>query len=137
MSEKVEKSLEKSPEVVAKATRRRFTAEYKESILDAADQASSPGEIGALLRREGLYSSHLRIWRQQRANGGLGGRKRGRPGRGKQDARDLELESLQRANDELTEKLRQAELIIEVQKKISEMINLRRTGGTDSRLPKR
>lgn len=137
MSEKVEKSLEKSPEVVAKATRRRFTAEYKESILDAADQANGPGEIGALLRREGLYSSHLRIWRQQRANGVLGGRKRGRPGRGKKAARDLELESLQRANDELTEKLRQAELIIEVQKKISEMINLRRTERTDSMPPKR
>lgn len=137
MSEKVEKSLEKSPEVVAKATRRRFTAEYKESILDAAGQASSPGEIGALLRREGLYSSHLRIWRQRLANGVLGGRKRGRPGRGKNDARDLELESLQRGNDELTEKLRQAELIIEVQKKISEMINLRRTERTDSMPPKR
>lgn len=137
MSEKVEKSLEKSAEVVAKATRRRFTAEYKESILDAADRASSPGEVGALLRREGLYSSHLRIWRQQRASGVLGGRKRGRPGRGKKDARDLELESLQRANEALTEKLRQAELIIEVQKKISEMINLRRTGGTDSTPQKR
>lgn len=137
MLEKAEKNLEKSPEVVAKATRRQFSAAYKESILDAADRASSPGEIGALLRREGLYSSHLRLWRQQRANGVLGGRKRGRPGLGKKDARDVELEALQRVNDDLNEKLRQAELIIEVQKKISEMINLRRSDRTDSTLPKR
>ena len=61
MSEKVEKSVEQSPEVVAKATRRRLTAEYKESILDAADKSSSSGEIGALLRRQRLYTSHLRI----------------------------------------------------------------------------
>lgn len=137
MLEKAEKNLEKSPEVVAKATRRQFSAAYKESILDAADRASSPGEIGALLRREGLYSSHLRFWRRQRAKGVLGGRKRGRPGLGKKDARDVELEALQRVNDDLTEKLRQAELIIEVQKKISEMINLRRSDRTDSTLPKR
>ncbi len=137
MTEKVEKSVEKSPEVAAKASRRRFKAEYKESILDAADRANSPGEIGALLRREGLYSSHLRLWRQQRAKGDLSGGKRGRPGRGKKDARDLKLESLQRTNEMLTEKLRQAELIIEVQKKISEMIKLSRTGDTDSTPPKR
>lgn len=137
MLEKAEKNLEKSPEVVAKATRRQFSAAYKASILDAADRASSPGEIGALLRREGLYSSYLRFWRRQRANGVLGGRKRGRPGLGKKDARDVELEALQRVNDDLNEKLRQAELIIEVQKKISEMINLRRSDRTDSTLPKR
>lgn len=137
MLEKAEKNLGKSPEVVAKATRRRFTAAYKESILDAAERASKPGEIGALLRREGLYSSHLRLWRQQRANGVLSGRKRGRPVLGKKDARDLEFEALQRVNDDLTEKLRQAELIIEVQKKISEMINLRRIDRTDSTQPKR
>ena len=70
-----------------------------------------------MLRREGLYSSHLRIWRQQRVKGDLSGGKRGRPRRGKKDARDLKLESLQRTNEMLTEKLRQAELIIEVQKK--------------------
>lgn len=137
MLEKAEKNLEKSPEVVAKATRRQFSAAYKASILDAADRASSPGEIGALLRREGLYSSYLRFWRRQRANGVLGGSKRGRPGLGKKDARDVELEALQRVNDDLNEKLRQAELIIEVQKKISEMINLRRSDRTDSTLPKR
>ncbi len=137
MLEKADKNLGKSPVVVAKATRRRFTAAYKESILDAAERASKPGEIGALLRREGLYSSHLRLWRQQRANGVLSGRKRGRPVLGKKDARDLEFEALQRVNDDLTEKLRQAELIIEVQKKISEMINLRRIDRTDSTQPKR
>lgn len=137
MLEKAEKNLGKSPEVVAKATRRRFTAAYKESILDAAERANKPGEIGALLRREGLYSSHLRLWRQQRANGVLSGRKRGRPALGKKDARDLEFEALQRVNDDLTKKLWQAELIIEVQKKISEMINLRRIGRTDSTPPKR
>jgi transposase len=105
MLEEAENNLRKSPEVVAKATRRRFTAGYKESILDAAERASKPGKIGALLRREGLYSSNLRLWRQQRANGTLSGRKRGRPALGKKDAWDLEFEALQPVNDDLTEKL--------------------------------
>ena len=60
-------------EVVAKATRRRFTAEYKRRILREADACSEPGAIGALLRREGLYSSHLTTWRAQRARGELAG----------------------------------------------------------------
>ncbi len=76
MLENSSKNQEKSPEVVAKATRRRFSAEYKESILQAVDRLTAPGEIGALLRREGLYSSHLRNWRKQRADGILGGGRR-------------------------------------------------------------
>src|SRR5574341_229622 len=70
-----------NPEVVVKAQRRRFTAEYKHRILQEADACTHPGEIGALLRREGLYSSHLNTWRQQRARGewqGLTPAKRGR-----------------------------------------------------------
>ena len=63
------------PEVAARATRRRFTAEYKVGILRQADACSDPGQLGVLLRREGLYSSHLAKWRQQRAAGCLHGRR--------------------------------------------------------------
>ncbi len=64
-------------EVVAKATRRRFTAEYKFKVMREADACRKPGEIGALLRREGLYTSHLCQWRKQRGQGGLFEKKRG------------------------------------------------------------
>ena len=59
------------PEVVAKPTRRRFSAEYRLRILEEADRCTQPGEIGRLLRREGLYSSHLSVWRKARRNGSL------------------------------------------------------------------
>ena len=137
MLENESKKQEKSPEVVAKPTRRQHSAEYKESILQAVDRMTGRGEIGALLRREGLYWSNLQKWRQQRADGILGGGRRGRPVQAKKDARDLELEALQRANDALNEKLRQAELIIDVQKKISELLSLNRTERNDSTQPNR
>src|SRR3989304_7420034 len=70
-------------EVVAKATRRRYTAEYKFKILREADACREPGEIGALLRREGLYTSHLSQWRKQRGGGKLFERKRGPAPKGK------------------------------------------------------
>ncbi len=111
MLENLSKNQEKSPEVVAKATRSRFSAEYKESILQGVDRMTTSVEIGALLRREGLYKATLTRWRKQRSDGVLGGGRRGRPARAKKDARDLELETLQRANDALTEKLRQAEVL--------------------------
>lgn len=111
------------PEVLAQAKRRRFTAEYKQRILEEADQCQEQGAIGALLRREGLYSSHLSKWRQQRAAGQLRGlrpKKRGR----KPDPQVAELARLQRENERLQARLEQAETIIEVQKKLCRLLDL-------------
>ncbi|MBA3432118.1 MAG: transposase [Actinobacteria bacterium] len=99
-----------SPE---KAQRRRYSAAYKLQILEEADRATEPGQIGALLRREGLYSSLLAAWRQQRRDGTLAGQGRGRKGK---DQRDRKIEELERDNARLAKKLDQAETIIEVQK---------------------
>ena len=113
------------PEVVEKATRRRFTAKYKLEILELADQCK-PGEIGALLRREGLYSSHLSIWRRQREAGtlqALGPRKRGRKAKA-ETAESRRVATLERENERLRERLAQAETIIEVQKKVSTLLGI-------------
>ena len=126
MLEPLKKVEEKSPEVSEKASRRRFTKEYKQRILEEAD-CCSKHELGALYRREGLYSSHLRAWRRERLQGTLGTVPRGR--KPKPEAKELDL--LKRQNARLTEKLRQAELIIDVQKKISEMMNLNRSESND------
>ncbi len=114
------------PEVPAKATRRRFTAEYKLRILKEAEACKRPGELGALLRREGLYTSHLAAWRRQRETGSLKGlapRRRGR----KAKPRDLvaeEVTKLRRENERLRQRLKQAETIIGVQKKVSEILGI-------------
>ena len=112
------------PEVPAKPKRRLFTAEYKQRILAEADRAKDePGAIGALLRREGLYSSHLVTWRQERAAGilrGLTPRKRGPKSR--RHPLDEENQKLRRENQRLTEQLRKAEIIIEVQKKVAALL---------------
>ena len=107
------------PEVPEKARRRRFEAAYKLRILEEAYRATDPGAVGALLRREGLYSSHLTSWRRQRDEGSLAGlspRRRGRKAKRK-DPLAKELDKLRRENRHLAERLRQAETIIEVQKK--------------------
>ena len=104
-------------EVVAKARRRRFSAEYKARILREADVCAGTGQLGALLRREGLYSSHLTEWRRLRARGALAAlaaKKRGR--KSTRDARDREFAKLQRENARLRRQLMQAEAVIEVQK---------------------
>lgn len=114
------------PEVPAKATRRRFTAEYKLRILKEADACTRPGEVGALLRREGLYTSHLTAWRKQRETGALKGLAPKRRGR-KASPRDTvaeELTKLRRENERLQQKLRAAETIIAAQKKVSEMLGI-------------
>ena len=114
------------PEVVAKAKRRRFTAEYKQQILTKADAAASePGAIGALLRREGLYSSHLVTWRREREAGiqqGLEPQKRGP--KSKRNPFAEENQKLQRENERLTEQLRKAEIIIDVQKKVAALLGV-------------
>lgn len=109
------------PEVSEKARRRRFGGAYKLEILQAADACTEPGEIGALLRREGLYSSHLSKWRRQRdaaALAGLRPRKRGRKPR-PVDPQAKRIVQLERENERLQRKLVQAETIIDVQKKLS------------------
>jgi transposase-like protein len=114
------------PEVPEKARRRRFTAEYKLRILEQADACTEPGKIGELLRREGLYSSHLSAWRKQRREGSLRGlspRKRGRKRRPKNPLAK-KVTQLERENRALQERLRQAEVIIDVQKKVSQILGI-------------
>jgi len=114
------------PAVSENPVRRRFTAEYKVRILREADRCTQSGQLGALLRREGLYSSHLNTWRQQRDAGALVGLTPKRRGR-KPEADDpliTENQRLRRENQRLAEKLRQAEAIIEVQKKLSELLGM-------------
>ena len=111
------------PEVVAQAKRRRFTADYKQRILSEADRAKGSGGIGALLRREGLYSSLITTWRRERAAGvlqGLTPQKRGPKSKGNPVAE--QVQKLQRDNDRLTEQLRKAEIVIDVQKKVAALL---------------
>jgi transposase len=111
-------------EVVANAKRRIFTAEYKLGILAGADAATAqPGAIGALLRREGLYSSHLATWRRERRTGilkGLTPHKRGP--KSKRNPHEEEIQKLRRDNQRLTEQLRKAEIVIDVQKKVGALL---------------
>ena len=116
--------VEPDPEVPEKARRRRFSGSYKLRLLQAVDACTEPGEIGALLRREGLYSSHLSKWRRQRDTGALEGlraRKRGRKPR-PVDPQAKRMAQLERENERLRRKLEQAETIIEVQKKLSRLL---------------
>jgi transposase-like protein len=111
------------PEVRPQAKHRRFSAEYKKRILEEAATCMRRGELGALLRREGLYSSLLTQWRRQQAQGALAGlapKKRGP----KPDPQAEEIARLQRENERLQERLHRAETIIEVQKKLSQMLGL-------------
>jgi transposase-like protein len=114
------------PEVVPVAERRQFTAEYKLRILEEADQCTNPGEIGSLLRREGLYSSYLSRWRRARERGLL--QALSPKTRGRKPAADRELKqevaALRRENERLQKKLETAETIIAVQKKLSHLLGL-------------
>jgi len=109
------------PEVVPKAKRRKFTKRDKLRILKAADACTKPGQLGALLRSEGVYSSYLTRWRQQLEAGQLATKKPGRPAG---DPSDKELARLRRENARLAKKLEQAEVIIDVQKKLSDLLGL-------------
>jgi transposase-like protein len=115
-----------NPEVSEKAERRRFSAEYKLKILREADESQGPGSLGALLRREGLYSSNLTTWRRQREEGSLlalNPKKRGRKAFAPNPLL-IENEQLRKENDRLQKRLHQAELIIEVQKKVSQILGI-------------
>ncbi len=111
------------PEVTERAKRRRFTAEYKLRILREADACKGHGDLGVLLRREGLYSSHLATWRRQRdeiAKAGLKARKRGP----KPKAVDPRVKQLERENVRLKRRLEEAETIIDFQKKLSKLLGI-------------
>ncbi len=122
MSNEIGKDGRGTTEVSEKASRRRYSAEYKSRILDEADRCDQPGQLGELLRREGLYSSLLSNWRKQRSVG-LQPKRRGRKPIPNQ-AEHLELQRVKRENSRLAERLRQAELIIDVQKKVCEMLGI-------------
>ena len=118
-------------EVVAKPRRRTFSAAYKARILAEAAQCRGPGEIGRLLRREGLYSSHLSAWRKAEREGALGAlaaRRRGRKPSPSAAVRK-ELARLQRENTRLREELRKANIILEVQGKVSRLLEIDLDGG--------
>jgi transposase len=124
--------IPETTEVVPKAKRRRFSAAYKLRILREYEACHEPGQKGALLRREGLYSSNLVTWRRQREQGGLSGlasKKRGR----KADPQVAEIARLERENERLRTRLHQAELIIEVQKKVSQILALESNGQEETR----
>ena len=112
-----------STEVVTKPQKRHYTAEYKLRILQETEACSRPGEIGAILRREGLYSQLLAKWRDQRAMGSLAGLSQHRRGP-KVDPQAKEIERLRRENKRLLEKLKRAELIMDVQKKVAQMLGV-------------
>ena len=115
-------SLGEVTEVTEKAKRRAFTAEYKRNIVKEADACKGPGEIGALLRREGLYSSHLTTWRQARDRGelapGAATKKRG-PKAAPVDPRDKKIAEMERQIAKLTTRAERAEAIAEIQKKLA------------------
>ena len=109
------------PELVERAKRRRFTAEYKLRILRQAEACTRPGEIGALLRREGLYTSHLTAWRKQRDAGALEALDRPR-GRKPADRRDVENAALRRRLERAEAELEKARKVIEVQGNVSALL---------------
>ena len=114
------------PEVPEKKPRRKFTAKYKLRILAEADTCTQLGQLGALLRREGLYSSYLTTWRRQRENGILqvmAPKKRGRKQKEKNPLAK-KMAQLEKENQRLQQKLKKAELIIEAQKKMSEILGI-------------
>jgi transposase-like protein len=113
-------------EVTGKAERRRFSAEYKRKILKAADACRLPGELGELLRREGLYSSNLAAWRAARERGELTGLtpKRRGPKPAVKDARDRRIVELERETRKWQARAERAEALVDLQKKVSELLGI-------------
>src|SRR5215210_2678350 len=109
------------PELVEHAKRRKFTAKYKLEILEKADACTRPGEVGELLRREGLYTSHLTYWRKQRRDGALKelGQSRGRK---PTDRRDAEIAELRRRAERAEAELQKARKVIEIQGNVSALL---------------
>ena len=112
--------------MIEKKPRRQFTAKYKLRILDEADACTRPGQLGVLLRREGLYSSYLTTWRRQRENGILQAMRPKKRGRKQKEKNPLakKVAQLEKENWRLQQKLKKADLIIEAQKKMSEILGI-------------
>ena len=117
--------VEASVYVSEKPERRRYTADYKRRILEEVDRCTKLGEIGALCRREGIYSSHLNRWRKERDLGGLKELEPKKRGRRPNDGRDRHIAELEREVANLKARAEQAEAIIEVQKKVSELLGIK------------
>lgn len=113
-----------NPEVKTKGSRRSFTTAYKLKILSEAESCTEPGELGALLRREGLYDSHLWRWRQAQQKGGLGLSSKSQKKTAKTQALKQEIAQLENEKSRLAKALEQAELVIDVQKKLSQLFGL-------------
>jgi transposase-like protein len=113
------------PEVLEKPERRQFTAEYKLQILQETDSCE-PGQIGAILRREGLYSSHLTCWRRQRQQGQMAALSEHKRGRTSEPVNPLaaEVEQLRRENHRLLKRMEQLELLVDIQKKASTILGI-------------
>ena len=118
-------ALRPDPEVPEKAKRRQFSAQYKLRVLEEADACREPGQIAALLRREGLYSSLLAEWRRARREGSLKAlaKPRGPKGR-RRDPVAAENEQLRKENDRLRRRREQAQMILDIQKKASEILGI-------------
>ena len=109
------------PELVEQAKRRSFTAEYKAKILARADACAGPGEVGELLRREGLYTSHLTYWRKQRKDGAL--KELGKPrGRKPVDTRDAQIAALTRRAERAEAELAKMKRVVEIQGNVSALL---------------
>ena len=118
--------MSREVEVVAKATRRRFSAEYKVKILRAAEACTKPGEIGALLRREGLYASNITTWRAQQRKGALAGlaqKKRG-PAPAEKNLLAVTVAAQEKEIVRLTARAERAEALVALQKKVSESLGI-------------
>jgi transposase-like protein len=134
VSETIKPSLKPvpDPEVLDRPKRRTFTAAYKLNILRELDALSEPGQVGEVLRREGLYSSHICDWRRLRALGELQALEPKKTGRPKKEQHPLELRlaEAERKAARLEDELRKAHLIIDFQKKVSEMLGIVASSGT-------
>lgn len=134
MSETIKPSLKQvpDPEVLDRPKRRTFTAAYKLNILRELDSLTEPGQVGEVLRREGLYSSHICDWRRLRALGELQALEPKKTGRPKKEQHPLELRlaEAERKAARLEDELRKAHLIIDFQKKVSEMLGIVASSGT-------
>jgi transposase len=124
------------PELVEQAKRRSFTAEYKARILAAADACTRPGEVGELLRREGLYTSHLTYWRKQREDGAL--RELGKPrGRKPADKRDAQIAALTRRAERAEAELAKMKRVVEIQGNVSALLEEMLGSGSAARSTER
>ncbi len=120
------------PEVVDKPSRRRFAPSYKLRIVEEADRCTEAGAVGRLLRREGLYSSHLTTWRKAARSGSLKALSKRRGRKPERNPLEEEVRKLERKNARLEEELRKAHLIIDVQGKVAGLLGLSLEDGTNS-----